>query len=101
MSIKAKYAGLCSLCSKRWGPGAHIGRWLGAEVHFSCRQNEIARRAAEGEAEQLPDARGWADKPARMMLGRHRRWRPADIGRISEQDGRSQDGRYQSKPDPS
>lgn len=99
MSIIAKYPGLCRICGERWEPGVRIGRWLGNEAHFDCRQAEIARRAAEGEAEQLEEARGWADRPNRTMPKKDR-MRLARLGRISWQDGRSQDGRYQSKPEP-
>jgi len=99
VSIKAKYRGLCHICDKPWAVGDHIGRWLGREAHFSCRQELIALRAAEGDVTQEPEARGWADNPNWTKPRRGTR-RYVDIGRISTQDGRSQDGRFQSKPDP-
>lgn len=98
MSIKARYRGHCHICDTDWEVGDRIGRWLGREAHFDCRQNLIAQRAAEGDAEELPEARGWADNP-QWTRPKNRRWKPVDIGRVSEQDGRSQDGRFQSKPD--
>lgn len=99
LSIIAKFGGLCRICNERYEAGDHIGRWLGHEAHFTCRQAEIRRRADAGEAEQLEEARGWADMPTYMKPRRQGR-RYVQIGRVSHQDGRSQDGRYQSKPDP-
>lgn len=99
MSIKAQYKGHCKICDQPWEPGAHIGRWLGDEVHFICRQGEIERRSAAGAVEELPEARGWADRP-QMTAGKKGRRRYVSIGAMSWQDGRSQNGRFQSKPDP-
>jgi hypothetical protein len=99
MSIKARFPGRCRLCGKEWNVGDRIGRWLGHEAHFSCRQAETEKRIAAGEAKQLPEARGWADSSPWTKPRRGRRWKSADIGKISQQDGRSQDGRFQSKPD--
>jgi hypothetical protein len=98
MSIVARFGGYCRLCEKPYEPGERIGRWLGREAHFDCRQAEIARRAAEGETEQLPEARGWADAP-KMTRPKKDGRRLAHLGRIRIQDGRSQDGRFQSKPE--
>jgi len=84
MSIIAKFGNICPIC----------------DAHFSCRQELIAQRAAAGDVEELPEARGWADSPNFTKPRRGTR-RYANIGRISVQDGRSQDGRFQSKPDPS
>lgn len=98
MSIKARYRGHCHICDTDWEVGDRIGRWLGREAHFDCRQNLIAQRAAEGDAEELPEARGWADRP-QMSAGKKGRRRYLSIGAVSWQDGRSQDGRFQSKPD--
>lgn len=99
MSIIAKFGNVCPICEERFEVGDHIGRWLGKEAHFVCRQAEIARRVAAGEAEELPEARGWADHPEYTKPRRGTR-KYVDIGRVSRQDGRSQDGRFQSKPDP-
>lgn len=99
MSIKAKFRGRCSLCDEWYEIGDHIGWWLGLHAHFTCRQAEIRRRADAGEAEQLEEARGWADRPA-MTAGKKGRRRYASLGALKWQDGRSQDGRYQSKPEP-
>lgn len=98
MSIKAKYRNRCPICNEWFEVGDHVGRWLGKEAHFTCRQELIAQRVAEGDTEQLPDARGWADHPEYTKPRRGTR-RYVQIGRISEQDGRSQDGRFQSKPE--
>jgi hypothetical protein len=98
MSIVAQYPGLCRICQERWEVGEHIGRWLGHEAHFTCRQAEIRRRADEGEATQLPDARGWADHPE-MMKPRRASTKYVNIGRISTQDGRDYRGRFASKPE--
>lgn len=99
MSIKAQFGGLCRICNSKYEVGDKIGRWLGHEAHFDCRQAEIARRSAAGEAEELPEARGWADRP-QMSAGKKGRRRYASIGAISWQDGRTADGRFASKPDP-
>lgn len=96
MSIKAQYPGLCRICGERYQVGDHIGRWLGHEAHFSCRQALIAQRAAEGDREDLPEARGWADRPSRTYV--RGKQRQANLGAVRIQDGRSQDGRFQSKP---
>lgn len=98
MSIIAEFGGLCRLCGKRYEPGVRIGRWLGHEAHFDCRQAEIARRVAEGDVKQEPEARGWADRPQWTRPKRDHR-RLAQLGKIRIQDGRSQDGRFQSKPE--
>lgn len=98
MSIVARFGGECSLCGERYEPGVRIGRWLGGEVHFTCRQEEIARRSAAGQTEALPEARGWADRPQWTRPKKEHR-RLAQLGKIRTQDGRSQDGRFQSKPE--
>lgn len=98
MSIIAKFGGRCDICNERWEPGERIGRWLGKHAHFSCRQALISERSVTKQVTELPEARGWADKPQRS----HRRqtYRALHIGSVKQQDGRSSDGRYQSKPDP-
>lgn len=97
MSIKARYGGTCRLCRKTYEPGTVIGRWLGSEVHFACRQEEIRRKAEEGETEQLPDARGWADTPQRIRPRAGR-----GVPYVPEKkylDGRDSHGRYTSDSD--
>lgn len=97
MSIVARYGGFCRLCEESYEPGVRIGRWLGEEVHFDCRQAEIARRSAEGEKEDLPDARGWADKPQYMRPTRGR-----GVPYVPEKrylDGRDRHGRFTDQSD--
>lgn len=97
MSIVARFGGECSLCGERYGPGVRIGRWLGDEVHFACRQEEMARRSAAGQTEALPEARGWADKPQYMKPRRGR-----GVPYVPEKkylDGRDSHGRFTDQSD--
>ena len=66
--MKAKYASKepCWLCGLPWAPGAPIANWLGDWVHGGCKAARAASVASEGVRTELPDARGWADKPKQV-----------------------------------
>lgn len=67
--MKAKYASKepCWLCGLPWAPGAPIANWLGDWVHGGCKAARAASVASEGVRTELPDARGWADRPDSLV----------------------------------
>lgn len=67
--MKAKYASKepCWLCGLPWAVGAPISKWLGDWVHEPCKALRAASVASEGVRTELPEARGWADRPDNLV----------------------------------
>ena len=57
----------CWLCGLSWARGDAISKWLGDWVHEPCKAARATSVASEGVRTELPDARGWADKPDTLV----------------------------------